>query len=274
MIVNNPNNVARQFKNDGALSYRMSFYEKYDTSPTDYPSWLFEKYKFFQGCSILELGCGNGRHWESRIERLPEKTSLILSDISMGMLSDVSVRFPDITIKRIDAQSIPYDDKSFDFVIANHMLFHVPDLGCVLSEIYRVLKDGGILYAATDSNNGMREFFRKIIEEYDIYSSAFSEQLSFNAENGEKILIEYFDKVRKYEYAWPLSVTDPSDIIIWLKSTEGISGYISKHENDYLIKFKREIKNNGYVTIPKKCALFVAEKNVCMKMEEEINGRV
>ena len=29
--------------------------------------------------------------------------------------------------EEIDAQSIPFEDETFDAVIANHMLYHVPD---------------------------------------------------------------------------------------------------------------------------------------------------
>ena len=43
----------------------------------------------------------------------------------------------------LNAEAIPYDDQTFDFVIANHILEHVSDVGRALSEINRVLKVGG-----------------------------------------------------------------------------------------------------------------------------------
>ena len=49
------------------------------------------------------------------------------------------------TFGKIDAQSIPYEKDSFDAVIANHMLYHVPDLARTLSEIRRVLRPEGCL---------------------------------------------------------------------------------------------------------------------------------
>lgn len=260
MIVNNPNNVAQQFVDDDTLSFRMRFYEKYDSSPIDYSSWLFDKYKFFPSCSILELGCGNGRHWSSRLGKLPKETSLTLSDLSLGMLAEIRKYFPYIQTEQIDAQSIPYSDNTFDFVIANHMLFHIPDLEGALSEIHRVLKNSGTLYAATDSNGGMRGFFRNIVKEYDPESTAFSEMLSFSVENGEEILGQYFEKVSKYEYSWPLKATDSNEIVRWLESTESISGYSSEHKMELQEKFEQEIKSNGCVIIPKICALFVASK--------------
>jgi ubiquinone/menaquinone biosynthesis C-methylase UbiE len=42
-----------------------------------------------------------------------------------------------------DAQALPFRDASFDAVIANHMLYHVPDISRSLGEVRRVLKPSG-----------------------------------------------------------------------------------------------------------------------------------
>lgn len=44
----------------------------------------------------------------------------------------------------IDATDIPFQSESFDYVIANHILEHIPDDTAALSEIHRVLKDDGV----------------------------------------------------------------------------------------------------------------------------------
>ena len=63
--------------------------------------------------------------------RIPAGWSITLSDFSPGML-DAAWRNLVVTgrafqFKEIDAQSIPFEDETFDAVIANHMLYHVPD---------------------------------------------------------------------------------------------------------------------------------------------------
>ncbi len=45
---------------------------------------------------------------------------------------------------RLDVQSMPFTDDHFDMVICNHVLEHVPDDHKAISEIFRVLKRGGI----------------------------------------------------------------------------------------------------------------------------------
>ncbi len=47
-------------------------------------------------------------------------------------------------VQKIDATKIPFDDNQFEFLIANHILEHIPDYHRALSEFYRVLKPGGV----------------------------------------------------------------------------------------------------------------------------------
>jgi len=52
-------------------------------------------------------------------------------------------------IEKIDATEIPYKDATFDFLIFNHILEHIPDYMKALKEIYRVLKPNGIAILQT-----------------------------------------------------------------------------------------------------------------------------
>ena len=54
-----------------------------------------------------------------------------------------------LDVKQINLMEIPYDAQHFDMVICNHVLEHVPDMKQCLSEIYRVLKEGGIAILQT-----------------------------------------------------------------------------------------------------------------------------
>lgn len=63
------------------------------------------------------------------------------------VLGDLHPSSPNVD--RIDVQALPFATGSFDFLIANHLLEHVNDLPAALSEISRVLADGGLAILQT-----------------------------------------------------------------------------------------------------------------------------
>ena len=44
---------------------------------------------------------------------------------------------------KADICDLPFDDNSFDIILCNHVLEHIPDDRLAMSELYRVLKPGG-----------------------------------------------------------------------------------------------------------------------------------
>ena len=51
-----------------------------------------------------------------------------------------------ISLERIDAKQSPYDDNSFDVVMSNSIVHHIPKPVTVLHEMSRVLRTEGILF--------------------------------------------------------------------------------------------------------------------------------
>ena len=72
-------------------------------------------------------------------KNLPTGTVLVESDVAHGPNTNII----------IDAHQIPFQDNCFDLVIAQAVLEHVLDPFICVSEIYRVLKPGGMVYAET-----------------------------------------------------------------------------------------------------------------------------
>jgi ubiquinone/menaquinone biosynthesis C-methylase UbiE len=53
---------------------------------------------------------------------------------------------PQIKLEQVDAKQMPYGDGSFDWVISNSIIHHIPEPLGVLQEMARVLKPGGLLF--------------------------------------------------------------------------------------------------------------------------------
>lgn len=263
-IMNQTENVKQQFSDDKNLTFRINFYKKYSTNKLGFTFWLFDKYSFAENNSILELGCGNGGQWKGRIELLPKGCKLILSDFSDGMVNAVKEKYSslyeNVFSQKIDIQSIPFGDESFDVVIANHMLFHVSDLEKALSEVQRVLKTGGCFYSATDGNGGMRPFVHNAIKKFDPESKAFTEKIPFNLQNGGQLLSGYFSFVERFDYENVLAITETQDLMEWLKSTISISGYSEENLVGLYEYFESIRIRDGAIKIPRETGLFVSIK--------------
>ncbi len=96
--------------------------------------------------SALELGCGTG------FFLLNLKLGGVLdeghvTDLSPGMV-EVAKRNGEhlgfeLEGRVADAETLPYDDDTFDLVIGHAVLHHIPDLDQAMREVLRVLKPGG-----------------------------------------------------------------------------------------------------------------------------------
>lgn len=94
---------------------------------------------------ILDLGCGPG----SMIPFLRQfKNAEIYGvDISPAFVDIARKKHPDIDFRVGDAEVLPYTTGTFDAVLCSGMLHHIPDLNQVFSEIRRVLKPNGFMFA-------------------------------------------------------------------------------------------------------------------------------
>ena len=86
---------------------------------------------------------------------------VVLSDLSGGMVAEAGARLGNSGrawhFAVADAQALPLPSQSVDTVVANHMLYHVGDLGATLAGIHRVLRPGGRLFAATVGEGHLKE---------------------------------------------------------------------------------------------------------------------
>ena len=150
--------LAEQYKDAANLNARINLHSRFSTNRVNWYRWLFDYFTFPEGARVLELGSGPARLWRENLERIPPSWDVTLTDFSAGMIREAEATLPNsFTFTVVDAQALPFEDAVFDAVIANHMLYHVPDLPKALSEMRRALKPGGRLFAATNGQNHMRE---------------------------------------------------------------------------------------------------------------------
>lgn len=93
-----------------------------------------------RGKLLLDIGTGNGEI----AGYLSEHYDVVSVDVIDQRTVCQGFRFV-----QISGEKLPFSDKSFDVVVSNHVIEHLTDVDRHLSEIWRVLKDDGLVYLAT-----------------------------------------------------------------------------------------------------------------------------
>lgn len=122
-----------------------------------------------QSDKILDVGCGTGF-----VSQLYPNFDITGIDISDGMLE----RNPYVW-KKAPAESIPFPDIHFDFVVCRSLLHHLDNPVLGLKEMVRVLKPGGQFSCWDPNHNIVYETVRHIFQHTDRFSHLHH---SFNAE--------------------------------------------------------------------------------------------
>lgn len=232
---NNPDYLKRsQYADSGNLGARIRLHHLYSTSPVDLHRWLFDHMlaEFGEQARILELGTGRGDLWAKNAERIPAGWDVTLSDFSPGMLADarahIGAAADRLRFEQIDADAIPYDADTFDGVIANYMLYHVPDERRTIAEVRRVLKPHGSLHAATNGERHMVELDEAIeavlpAEMAAAWRSRYTQKLRFRLETGTDLLHTAFGEVWRIDFGDALHVTEAQPVVDYVLSMRGVS---------------------------------------------------
>ena len=130
MAYSDPEYVARQYRDASNLETRIALHVRFSTNPYGLARWILDHFELQGGASLLEVGCGPGRLWTENLDLLPKNWAITLSDASPGMVAEAEARLePDgrFEFRVADVRDLPFEEGRFDAVVANHMLYHVPD---------------------------------------------------------------------------------------------------------------------------------------------------
>ena len=255
---------AEQYGDSRKLAARARLNGEYTIAETGWFPWTARQLPLKPGDGILDVGCGPGWFWEAAANDLPPNLCLTLSDLSSGMVREAVERcrplpFASVTGQQADAAALPFEDGSFDAVIAMHMLYHLPVPSKAVVEMHRVLKPGGFLAVTTNGAGNMREMYALTTVFGSPPVDPAGAALGYDA--AERIMQAQLGNVTMNQHPACLRVTDPEDVFLALTSyPPGDSADAAQ-----LAAFRDAITEafqagNGVLEVGKESGLFIGRK--------------
>lgn len=126
----------------------------------EYCDGLQSKGMFFEDANVLEIGCGHGT-MVAEIARRGGKVvgvepCISWQRIACKRMEELQTRHR-ATIIRANAEDLPFEDSSFDYVLSLQVLEHVRNVPLAIREMARVLKAEGMAYVSCENYLSFRE---------------------------------------------------------------------------------------------------------------------
>ena len=252
-----------QYRDGRRLTSRADLHRKYSTAPTSWLPWIAARFDLRAGATVLEAGCGTGWVWEQSDVPIPPGVELTLTDLSPGMVAEAqrraaaTGRFGAVAGQPADVADLPFADASFDRVIADHMLYHLPDPGRGVAELARVVRPDGTVIAATNGRRHVRELWQL---RGDVFGTPPVDRTVevFGAETGFPILRDHFGDVRWIQYHDELHCTDPADVMAYVCSVPPAEDADGDHLDRLAAAIHRAFdRGTGTMVITKDVGCFV-----------------
>lgn len=244
-----------QYRDARNLDARVRLHQLFSLNDESPSRWLLRQIDVAPDARVLEVGAGPGHFWRDTGDLRPAGWRAVCSDLSPGMAAEARAALAGaagISFLAADAQDLPFADAGFDLVLANFMLYHVPDRPRALAEIRRVLRPGGQIAAITVGRAhmaGLRDLVRRFAP--DLPPEAAAPSHNFLLENGSAQLEPFFADLRVARLPDALEVTAAAPLVDYVRSMWGYREAIAGREQEFAAFVAAEIASHGAVRSPK-----------------------
>jgi ubiquinone/menaquinone biosynthesis C-methylase UbiE len=150
--------------------------------------FVFQAVAEVQPKDVLEVGAGAGEMSQRIAQELEAKViALDNSDRMVALTREAGVE-----AVLGDVVALPFEDKSFDCVVAGWVFYHVSNREQAIAECARVLRPGGRLVAATLADENLADL-------WEFLGAPQQRTLTFSAANGAEQLARHFARVEARE---------------------------------------------------------------------------
>ena len=136
--------------------------------------------------NFLDLGTGTADIPILLAQHLP-KIQIVAIDLSVNMLKLAKTHVAEagldnrIVLEHVDAKSLPYPDQTFDGVISNSIIHHIPDPMPALREIRRTVRRGGLIMIRDLIRPETPEAAQAFVDKYAANDTPYQKKLLYNS---------------------------------------------------------------------------------------------
>jgi len=253
-----------QYRDASNLNARIRLHQRFSRAAESWDDFILANLQLSEGMTVLELGCGNASQTRHNGYAYPGSLRYYLADYSLGMLQEASSELSEdarffFTVQ--DAQALAFAASSFDLITANHMLYHVPNIGLALTEIHRLLKPGGRLMAATNGRGHMQDLDQLLQKFFPVSKPLHTFHSRFTLENGLELVKAMFGNATLQTYPSNLWVTEAQPLTDYVMSLERFSfTQVNCPLQELTAYFQAIINAEGGIKIRKSTGLLLATK--------------
>lgn len=201
-----PENLKTYYEDPTLLRNRQQGYAD-PLSGRNFVRWVLDLIDLHAIENVLDAGAGVGRFTIPIGHRLAGRPARVVAcDLFGGMLQTIAEAAAEqgmtVETRIADIQALPFDADSFDLVLANHVLYHLPDIGQGVRELARVTRPRGTLVATTNADDipvAVIDLHLAALERTG-FGTEPEWPSAFSLRNGAGILRKSYDDVRLYTF--------------------------------------------------------------------------
>lgn len=212
--LNDPAVVAREYEDESRLVARRRAWSDFREGPSSDDA-VFDAIRRAAPHRVLEIGCGWGELAERIAGSGAEVTALDLSFRMAQLAHERGVR-----ALVADGQALPFGADRFDLVVANAVMYHIPNLDLALTEVGRVLVADGVFVATTFELGRFSEL-------WDLVGQT-PPTLPFDADTAGTDLRRHFETVTQEDGRHTLVFPSVNEVRSYLAATIAMSHLVDR----------------------------------------------
>ena len=215
-----------------SLDYRIYVNENF--AKFDFDKWLFEQLNLDKKLSVLDLGCGTGKHLFKISEQVGSAGKVVGVDISEDSLKKVQGKIDErkdnnIELHKSDLTRVAENARmKFDRILSSFAIYYTENEEKTFNDCYNLLKDGGILFFCGPGTGNNREFLSLVEKAGGSFSKEFLKWSAFLEEVALPSLKRRFGSVESVIFENPIEFPDETTLFEYWKSTSTYNQNIEK----------------------------------------------